>query len=136
VSGAGAGAAAAAAKKRREQEEEEEMSSYSPQDLADGWEFKFVRSTTGAFRRTAFLNEVLEEERRNGWTLVEKFDNSRIRLKRPVSARKKDAEATLDPYRSRVGIGELAFALLIICSILGGMGAIFGTIGLIARTLR
>ena len=131
------GAAAAAAARRMEQEEEEEeMAGYTAQDLADEWEFKFVRSATGAFRRPEFLKHVLAEESRNGWMLIEKFDDGRIRLKRPASARKTEAAGGLDPYRSRVGIGQVGLALLIVVSIFGAMSAIFGIIALIARSLR
>ncbi len=64
------------------------MAGYTPQELAEGWEFKFVRSSTSAFRKPEFLRRVLEEEGRSGWVLLEKFDNGRIRLKRPMSARR------------------------------------------------
>ena len=47
----GGGAAAAAAKRRREQREEEEMTSYTPEELASGSEFKILRSATSAFKR-------------------------------------------------------------------------------------
>ena len=111
--GAAAAAAAAAARRRREQEEEETMTGYSAQELAEGWEFKIVRSATSGFKRPAFLNQVIEEERRAGWTLLEKFDNGRIRLKRPASARASDPGLGFDPYRSRVGMSEAALGLLI-----------------------
>lgn len=132
----GGAAAAAAARRRREQEEEEEMTGYSPQDLAEGWEFKFVRSATGGFKRSAFLKQVLEEEGRNGWTLVEKFDNSRIRLKRPTSARRTDAGGAVDPYRSRVGISEVALALTIVASVMGSMAAIAAIVSALRIALR
>lgn len=128
--------AAAARRREQEEEEEEEMAGYTAQDLADGWEFKFVRSATGTFRRPEFLKQVLVEESRNGWILVEKFDDGRIRLKRPASARNTEAVGGLDPYRSRVGIGQVGLALLIVVSIFGAMTAIFGTIAFIARSLR
>ena len=51
----GAAAAAAAARRRREQEEEI-MTGYSAQELAEGWEFKIVRSVTSGFKRPDFLN--------------------------------------------------------------------------------
>jgi hypothetical protein len=110
--GAAAAAAAAAARRRREQEEEI-MTGYSAEDLAEGWEFKIVRSSTSGFKRPDFLEQVLQEERRAGWTLLEKFDNGRIRLKRPASARASDQALGFDPYRSRVGMSEAALGLLI-----------------------
>jgi hypothetical protein len=122
MSAAAAGAAAAAAARQRR--EEEEMTGYSERDLAEGWEFKFVRSATGAFRRPEYLRRVLEEEARSGWSLVEKFDNGRIRLKRPASARRMEPAGGIDPYRSHVGIRDAALALII-------MGSIFGTLGVV-----
>ena len=60
------------------------MTPYQPQDLNDGWEFKILRSLTGAFGKPEKLREFLDEEAKAGWVLVEKFDNNRIRLKRPA----------------------------------------------------
>ena len=81
-------AAAAAAAQRRREEEEEHMTPYTPRDLAENWEFKILRSATGAFKDPAVMQRYLAEEAQAGWTLVEKFDNSRIRLKRPPRASK------------------------------------------------
>jgi hypothetical protein len=131
MSGAAAAAAAAAAQRRRE-EEEERMTGYTPQDLAEGWEFKIVRSATNAFKRPEFLRQVLDEEARAGWTLVEKFDNGRIRLKRPASARAGDAALGQDPYRSHVGVGDAALALMIIGSIVGAVALIAVVVAVVA----
>lgn len=114
AAGAGAAAAAAAAAKRRQQEEEELMTDYSPRDLAEGWEFKILRSATGIFRNPSYLKVVLDEEAKAGWTLVEKFDNGRIRLKRPPAARSSDAGLPFDPYRTTVGISEGRLAMYIV----------------------
>jgi hypothetical protein len=57
-------------------------------------EFKILRSATGAFKDPAVMQRYLAEEAQAGWTLVEKFDNSRIRLKRPAAARQQDAQCT------------------------------------------
>ncbi len=100
------------------------MAGYTPQELAEGWEFKFVRSSTSAFRKPEFLRRVLEEEGRSGWVLLEKFDNGRIRLKRPMSARAGDAGRNLDPYRSHVGVSDVVLVLCIIGSILCVMGVV------------
>jgi hypothetical protein len=48
MSSAGVGAAATAAAEKKRQFEEEEMTTYTPQDLSGEWEFKFLRSMTGA----------------------------------------------------------------------------------------
>src|SRR4051794_24853967 len=99
-----AGAAAAAAEQQRQMaEEEEEMTGYRSEELAQDWEFKIIRSQMGSFGNAEWLRKILEEEARSGWTLVEKFDNSRMRLKRPVSARERDRKLGVDPYRIYVG---------------------------------
>ena len=131
MTGAAAATAAAAAAQRRREQEEEEMTSYTPEELAEGWEFKIVRSSTGAFKRAEFLKQVLDEERRSGWTLIEKFDNSRIRLKRPATARTGDNAPGVDAYRSHVGMSELALGLCIGGSILAGLALVFGIIALV-----
>lgn len=97
------------------------MSGYTPEELAQGWEFKFLRSATGAFKNAAFLRQTLDEEGRAGWVLVEKFDNSRVRLKRPATARAGDAALGFDPYRTHVGISETQFGLLIAACVAGGI---------------
>lgn len=113
-----AGAAIAAAMAELLRQEEEEMTPYSDKDLAEGWEFKIVRSNATAFRKPEQLRAVLAEEKmKGGWVLVEKFDDSRIRLKRPAGIKmaERDFEDGYDPYRSMVGIsGEqrlLTFAI-------------------------
>jgi len=108
----------------RQQREEEAMAQYSEDDLTGGWEFKFLRSARGEFKRPEKLREYLDEEARAGWTLLEKFDNARLRLKRPVRARSKDGSLGFDAYRTSVGTSEGKFVLLL-------MGGIFLTIGVI-----
>src|SRR5437868_8657230 len=90
MSGAAGAAAAAAAEARRMRQEEEEMTPYTKQDLAENWEFKIIRSATNTFKDPQKMREILDDEARAGWVLVEKFDNQRIRLKRPHSARSAD----------------------------------------------
>jgi hypothetical protein len=100
-------AAAAAEKRRREQQEEEEerMTPYSGDELNNEWEFKIVRSATGAYRKSDVFQRLLNEESIAGWQLLEKLDNSRIRFKRPKSARKRDnmLPQGFDPYRTQMG---------------------------------
>jgi hypothetical protein len=99
---------AAAAEQRRiqmlRQHEEEDLTPYSPEDLMENWEFKIVRCPLPLFERPAFLEAILREEARAGWQLVEKFDGTRVRLKR-VAGRPPAAElpAGYDPYRTAVG---------------------------------
>jgi hypothetical protein len=109
------------------------MTSYTSQELAEGWEFKIVRSSTGAFRTPAFLRVVLDEEQRAGWTLVEKFDNGRIRLKRPASARANDSALGSDAYRTHVGMSEWKLALCILGSVFGGLALVGLIVVLIAN---
>lgn len=88
--------------------EEEEMTGYGHDELEQSWEFKILRSPSGAFRSPRKLAKVLAEESLAGWTLLEKFDNQRIRLKRLASARQQDNQlpAGYDPYRTQFGLGE------------------------------
>ena len=104
------------------------MTGYTPEELASGSEFKILRSATSAFKRPEFLRQVLDEEKEAGWTLVEKFDDSRIRLKRPASARTDGSSSTFDPYRSYVGISEAALGLRIALAIVIGLAVVLGTI--------
>jgi hypothetical protein len=134
MTGEAAAAGAAAARRRREQQEEEEMTGYTPQDLAEGWEFKIVRSATSAFRTPAFLRAVLDEEQRAGWTFVEKFDDGRIRLKRPASARANDSALGSDAYRTHIGMSELKLALCILAAVFGGLALVGLIAALIANT--
>jgi hypothetical protein len=130
---AAGGAAAAAAQRRREEEEEEHMTNYAPEDLNEDWEFKIVRSSFNKFRNSEQLKQMLKEESQAGWSLVEKFDNGRVRLKRPASASRNDhlLPREVDPYRTTYGGGEAALVLLI----LGVTGAALFAIILLAAIL-
>ena len=81
------------------------MSEYTPDGSQGDWEFKIVRSDTAAFRKPEVLEKLVEEEARAGWVMLEKFDDSRVRFKRPRSARARDAflPAGVDPYRTQHG---------------------------------
>ena len=123
---ASTGAAVAAAEQQRKMQfEEEEMTGYEPHDLNDEWEFKIIRSSTGGFKKPDKMRQILAEEARAGWALVEKFDNNRVRLKRQASARRNDLSLDFDPYRTNVGISDSALAITI-------LAVIFGIIGFIA----
>jgi hypothetical protein len=135
MSAAGAGGAAAAAAAvvaaraaEEARREEEEMTPYSKQDLDDGWEFKFLRSATGKFRDPIFQRAVLEEEARAGWTLIEKFDNTRLRLKRPTSERGRDTTASIDPYRIWVGTTPGKQAVYILIGVFAAVGLLLALI--------
>ena len=111
-------AAAAAAEKRRQMrrlaEEEEDMARYTQDDLGNDWEFKIVRSESGAFRKPEAVKTLLEEEARAGWIMLEKFDDRRVRFKRARSARNRDAllPPDVDPYRTRYGAPTARYAML------------------------
>ena len=81
------------------------MTGYTEDALKGDWEFKIVRSDSGAFRKPKVLEKLLEEESRAGWVMLEKFDDNRIRFKRPRSARTRDdfLPEGVDPYRTRYG---------------------------------
>ena len=125
MAAAGAAAAAAAAQ-RAVEEEEENMTPYTRGEMDEDWEFKIVRANTGVFSKPAAFNKLIEEEARAGWQHVEKFDNSRVRFKRPRSAHQRDAQlpAGVDPYRVRYGLSENLFVVLLLGGIFGGVGLI------------
>ncbi len=91
------------------------MADYTQNDLKNDYEFKIVRSDAGAFRKPEVLSRLIEEEAQAGWVMLEKFDNSRIRFKRPHSARAKDAYLPdgVDPYRTRYGVPSAQYAALV-----------------------
>ena len=108
-----AGAEAAAAELMRQ--EEEEMTGYMGKELAGDWEFKILRSSVGAFRNPEKLRAVLKQEKQGGWTLVEKFDNERIRLKRPADTKvvEGDFSEGYDPYRTQIEASAAKKALVV-----------------------
>jgi hypothetical protein len=118
--------AAQAAKKKKQ--EEEEMTRYTEKDLSEDYEFKIVRSATGTFSKRDNVEKVIAEEAAAGWVLVEKFDNERLRFKRPASARRKDAMLPpgIDPYRTTYGVSEAGLAFIIIgtMAVVGGIVAL------------
>jgi hypothetical protein len=131
----GGAVAAAAARRKKKQEEEEEMTEYTSDDLDKGFEFKIVRSALGAFKKPQTLRQVVEEEARAGWTLLEKFDNDRLRFKRPISARAADASLPegIDPYRTTYGMSEGLMVFLIVGSLVllfAGFALLMSTLGL------
>lgn len=98
-------AAAAAAALRRMQEEEERLTEYNKDDL-NGWEFKIVRANTRKFKNPEAVRQLCAEEAKAGWEMIEKFDDTRIRFKRPIGKRAGDQFLDVDPYRTHIGITE------------------------------
>ncbi len=119
-------ASASAAERRRKDQEEEEMTTYSPDEM-NRYEFKIVRTNYGVFGKPDIFNKLIQEEARAGWELVEKFDNERIRFKRPTSARERDGQLPpgVDPYRTQYGMAPWLFALLLVAAVLAAFGLIF-----------
>ena len=130
---AGAAAAAAAARLRAQHEEEERLSDYSPNDLAKGWEFKIVRANTAAFRKPEVMQQVCDEEARSGWELVEKFDDTRLRFKRPTAARNIPSPAGIDPYRTTYGISQGKLTTIILIAVFGSMALIMAVVAALAN---
>ena len=131
--GAAAAAAAAAARLRAQHEEEEQLTTYSPDDLAKGWEFKIVRANTAAFRKPEVMQQVCNEEARSGWELVEKFDDTRLRFKRLTSARNIPSPAGMDPYRTTYGISQGKLTAIILIAVFGAMGLFAAVVAAIAN---
>ena len=138
---------AAEEQRKRDQEEEEYMTRYTTDDLDDNWEFKIVRSETGAFRRPEIFQSLLQEESVAGWELVEKLDNRRVRFKRPRDARRRDPTLPpgLDPYRSQYGGSTARNAILlgvifmvalgIGAAVMANFGAVAGDFPIIVTTV-
>jgi hypothetical protein len=74
---------------------------------------------TNAFKKPEKLQQILIEESRAGWALVEKFDDARLRLKRPASAKEADGQLDFDPYRTYVGISQGRYVLIVVLLSLG-----------------
>jgi hypothetical protein len=132
--GATAAAAAAAAEAAR-REEEEEMTQYGDDDLQGHWEFKIVRANTAAFTKPDILRQVCAEEARAGWILLEKFDDMRLRFKRPLSARSGDADLVnigIDPYRTRYGMSQGAIVAAVFASLFG-VAALFAFVLILVK---
>ena len=103
------------------------MTAYSQKELNENWEFKILRSARGEFKKPERLAEVLDEEARSGWVLVEKFDDNRIRLKRSPDASHNESHLDIDPWRSYVGPTssqrEAKIAMLVVGLLLAAVGA-------------
>jgi hypothetical protein len=116
IAGTHAATTAAAAAAKRNREEEEELTKYTPDELSEDWEFKIVRSLGTPFRNPVTLQNLIEDEAEAGWALVEKFDDSRVRFKRPANAREQDhlLPPDIDPYRTQYGVSEGVVGLAVI----------------------
>ena len=121
---------AAQEQQRQDRLEEEEMTRYTTDELDNHWEFKIVRSQSGAFRKPEIFQRLLQEESIAGWELVEKLDDRRVRFKRTRDARRRDATLPpgIDPYRSHFGNASVRAIVLIGAAIMIALTAVFGLI--------
>jgi hypothetical protein len=115
--------------REQQEQEEEEMSAYDRKDLSEDWEFKILRSLD-EFGHPEYLRQALQEESRAGWVLVEKLDDSRVRLKRPASAKARDATLDFDAYRSYVAEGPGIRRRFVMGLLIGGLVAVASVAGL------
>jgi hypothetical protein len=111
------------------------MTAYGREELGGDWEFKILRSPASIFKDPEVQKRVLEEEARAGWVLLEKFDNQRLRLKRPLGARENDASLGFDPYRIHIGPPEWQVAGKIVAIILGISAAVLILLVILASAL-
>ena len=120
---AGGDAAFAGMEHLQAQHEEEAMTPYSTRDLDGDREFKIVRSITGQFRKPEAFRRLIEEEKRGGWTFVEKFDDIRVRFKRPAHAKlpAADFEDGYEPYRTTYPDRELRQRLKVLGLVFAGV---------------
>ncbi|MFN3162427.1 MAG: hypothetical protein ACE37N_02860 [Pseudohongiellaceae bacterium] len=70
-------------------------------------EYKVIQSQTPLFADTAKMHEVLAQEARAGWELLEKEDNYRIKVQRDIAHRDNDSKLDFDAYRTSVGVPSL-----------------------------
>ncbi len=114
-------ASAAAAADQRRKEEEEGMATYSTEDLQNDWEFKIVRANRDVFHDQAALTKLVNEEKRAGWVLLEKFDDSRIRFKRQRTMQAHDEQLHsegIDPYRTQYGMSPMKNKMIVVVTAL------------------
>ncbi|MBT4212196.1 MAG: hypothetical protein HOE18_10145 [Porticoccaceae bacterium] len=87
-------------------------------------EFKTLQAQTPLFADTSKMQEILAEESKAGWDLLEKEDNYRIKLQRSIDNRSTDANLLTDPYRTTVGVssvltyGLTALATMLLVSVI------------------
>ncbi len=116
--------------RRREEVEEENLTRYESNTSSDqpkGWEFKILRTSSGGFRGRKILNKVCAEESQAGWILLEKLDDHRLRFRRPITARDRDNNCKIDPYRTRYGIAETVetwTTIIVLLAIMSGAAAL------------
>lgn len=87
-------------------------------------EFKTMQAQTPLFADSKKMQEILLEEAKAGWDLLEKEDNYRIKLQRDIDNRSNDESLSIDAYRTTVGVssvltyGMTALATVLIVSVI------------------
>ncbi|MEA5476097.1 hypothetical protein VB774_00540 [Pseudanabaena galeata UHCC 0370] len=120
--------------RRREEVEEENLTRYESNTSSDqpkGWEFKILRTSSGGFRSRKVLNKVCAEESQAGWILLEKLDDHRLRFRRPITARDRDNQCKIDPYRTHYGLGEIVetwTTIIVLLAIMSGAAVLGFTV--------
>ena len=111
------------------------MTHDAAESTASDCEFKIVRANTAAFRNPRTLAGLLEQEAQAGWTMVEKFDDMRVRFRRPRQARFDDARLPpgVDPYRTHYGMSPNSFAAVTVLLSLGLAAALIALIVLLVH---
>lgn len=111
----------AAVEARKKKKEEQELSIYTLEELEQDWEFKILRSPSGAFAKRKKVDQAVIEEALAGWMLVEKFDDNRLRFKRPASARNNDylLPKHINPYRTELNFNLVGFAFALFGMVAG-----------------
>lgn len=85
----------------------------------EDWEYKIVQVRGGGFRSLKAIQYVCQQEAKFGWTLLEKIDDNRLRLKRSVSWRAKDSLIKQNPYRTDYGVsGDFMMFLSILATLM------------------
>jgi len=85
----------------------------------DDWEYKIVQVRGGGFRSLKAIQYVCQQEAKFGWTLLEKIDDNRLRLKRSISWRAKDSLLKQNPYRTDYGVsGDFMMFLSVMATLM------------------
>jgi len=108
------------------------LTRYTVEELEGDWEFKIVRTLFGSFHRPVQLKRLIADEAQAGWIFLEKLDDQRVRFKRPVNARERDARlpSEVDPYRTNLD-GRLGFGVV---ALLAGV-TLLAVLGLVITVL-
>ena len=108
------------------------MTNYAPKDL-DGSQFKIVR---GSFRTAEQIQALQAEQAQYGWSLVEVFDQERVRFKRPTSEASKDSERFGNPFDTSSLCGGISPDRRAVAILAAVLLTLFLTIGTIIATIR